>query len=89
MSKGLGIHLLMLHPDIKVNYASFAAANTFDKKLHHLQVGKDGNLRALVADSGNCVWAAWQSGAMERFSFNGKLLAKKVDSTVFHPLLCG
>ncbi len=43
-----------------------------------MKVGKDGNLRALVADSGNCVWAAWQSGAMERFTFNGKLLVKKV-----------
>ena len=43
-----------------------------------LQVGKDGNLRALVADTGSCLWAAWQNGAMERFSYNGKLLARKV-----------
>ena len=45
-----------------------------------------------MADGGNCVWAAWQNGAMERFSFNGKLLARKVSlfavplSTLFNCL---
>ena len=42
------------------------------------RVGKDGTLKALICDNGNCVWAAYQHGKMERYSFNGRLLNKKV-----------
>lgn len=42
------------------------------------RVGKDGNLRALVADNSNCIWTAWQSGKLERYYYNGLLKATKV-----------
>lgn len=41
-------------------------------------VGHDGELRALAADGADCVWAAWASGKVERFSFNGQWQLSKV-----------